>query len=50
MQSDLFSKIQTSIKTNYTNLGIITVTAYIIVGVITVVLVAKDLISSNSGS
>lgn len=46
MNKDLFSQITASIKTNYTNLGIITVTAYVIVGVITVVLVAKDLITN----
>lgn len=46
MQTDLFSQITNSIKTNYTNLGIITVTAYVIVGVITVILVAKDLITN----
>lgn len=46
MNKDIFSQITDSIKTNYTNLGIITVSAYVIVGVITVVLVVKDLITN----
>jgi hypothetical protein len=50
MNTDIFSNIAQSVKDNYTKLGIITVSASVIVGVLCVGLVIKDLLTKKSGS
>lgn len=47
---DFLTQIQTSIRSNYQNLQIISTSAAVIVGVITLILVVKDLISKSKVS
>jgi hypothetical protein len=44
---EFFSKITSSVKSNYANLAVITISASVIVGVITVFLVARDLVKGG---
>ena len=48
MTTDIITKVGTSIKTNYSNLAIISITASVIIGVVTLVLVGIDIFKKPS--